>query len=173
MKKTQQHDICSQRRLIRLGGGRNLGSWAFQWKHSKDWSDCANAQTDLRLRRANMSFCWFCHSQTQVRFLLVLLLFSVSLLNKLSRLTTKPAKWLCAQRRQISLGIRPVWSVFAVRMKKARVLSYPLSAQQRLLIRLGGCAGWSESSLGAHAILLVLSWGRSRKSYNQEGRLSG
>ena len=48
--------------------------------------------------------------------------------------------------------------VFTVRMKKAWVLSYPLSAQQRLrsawasaksLIRLGGCPGWSESSLGA------------------------
>ena len=38
--------------------------------------------------------------------------------------------------------------VFAVRMKKAWVLSYPLSAQRRL-IRLGGCPGWSESSLGA------------------------
>ena len=28
----------------------------------------------------------------------------------MSRLMTKPTKWLCAQRRQISLGIRPVWS---------------------------------------------------------------
>ena len=37
--------------------------------------------------------------------------------------------------------------VFAVRMKKPSVLSYPLSAQWRL----GGCPGWSESSLGAHA----------------------
>ena len=37
--------------------------------------------------------------------------------------------------------------VFAVRLKKAWVLSYPLSAQWRL-IRLGGCPGWSESSLG-------------------------
>ena len=37
--------------------------------------------------------------------------------------------------------------VFAVRMKKAWVLSYPLSAQRRL-IRLGGCLGWSESLLG-------------------------
>ena len=27
------------------------------------------------------------------------------------------------------------------------------------LIRLGGCPGWSESSLGAHVSLLVLSWG--------------
>ena len=40
--------------------------------------------------------------------------------------------------------------VFAVYMKKAWVLSYPLSAQRRL-IRLGGCPGWSESSLGAHS----------------------
>ena len=50
--------------------------------------------------------------------------------------------------------------VFAVRMKKVWVLSYPLSAQWRL-IRLGRCPGWSESPLGAHAILLVLSWGGS------------
>ena len=61
--------------------------------------------------------------------------------------------------------------VFAVRMKKAWVLSYPLSAQRRLwsdwesslcaqwvakdtaktLIRLGGCPVWSESLLGAHS----------------------
>ena len=40
--------------------------------------------------------------------------------------------------------------VFAVRMKKLWVLSYPLSTQWRL-IRLGGCPGWSESSLGAHS----------------------
>ena len=34
--------------------------------------------------------------------------------------------------------------VFAVRMKKAWALSYPVSAERRL-IRLGGCPGWSES----------------------------
>ena len=28
----------------------------------------------------------------------------------MSRNMTKPTKWVCAQRRQISLGIRPVWS---------------------------------------------------------------
>ena len=50
--------------------------------------------------------------------------------------------------------------VFAVGMKKAWVLSYPLSAQRRLN-RLGGCLGWSKSSLGAHATLLVLSRGGS------------
>ena len=41
--------------------------------------------------------------------------------------------------------------VSAVCMKKAWVLSYPLSAQRRL-IRLGRCPGWSESSLDAHSL---------------------
>ena len=41
--------------------------------------------------------------------------------------------------------------VFAVRMKKVWVLSCPLSAQRRL-IRLGGCPGWSEYSLGAQSL---------------------
>ena len=55
-------------------------------------------------------------------------------------------------------SIRTVWSVFAVRMKKHWIRSCPFSALRRL-IRLGGCPGWSESSLGAQMILLVLSWG--------------
>ena len=37
-------------------------------------------------------------------------------------------------------------------MKKAGVPSYPLSAKAKTLIRLGGCPGWSESSLGAHSL---------------------
>ena len=41
--------------------------------------------------------------------------------------------------------------VFDVRMKKAWVLSYPLSVQRRL-IRLGWRPGWSESSLGVHSL---------------------
>ena len=48
--------------------------------------------------------------------------------------------------------------VFAVRMKKAWVLSYPLSTQRRL-IRMGRCPGWSESLLGTHHFLgFVLCW---------------
>ena len=50
---------------------------------------------------------------------------------------------------------------FAVRMKKAWVFSYPLSAQRRL-IRVGGCPGWSGSSLGtrhfAGFIMRQLKW---------------
>ena len=52
---------------------------------------------------------------------------------QMSHLTTKPTKWHVHQAKtQISLGICPVWSVFAACMKKAWVHSYPLSAQQRL-----------------------------------------
>ena len=55
----------------------------------------------------------------------------------------KPTKWH-VRPAKTQISIRPVWSVFAVGLKKAWVLSYPLSAQRRL-ISLGG----SESSLGA------------------------
>ena len=43
--------------------------------------------------------------------------------DKTNNMTVRPAK------TQISLGIRPVWSVFAVRMKKHWVLSYALIAK--------------------------------------------
>ena len=65
---------------------------------------------------------------------------------------TKPTKWpVCPAKTQISLGIHSLIRVFAVRTKKHWTLNYLLSAQCRL-IRLGGCTGWSESSLGAHII---------------------
>ena len=43
----------------------------------------------------------------------------------------------------------------------------------KTLIRLGGCPGWSESSLGAYAVVLVLSWGGSysRKSAMKRNEL--
>ena len=55
--------------------------------------------------------------------------------------------------------------VFAVHMKKALVLSYPLSAQWRL-IRLGGCSGWSESSLGGRTVTLLVLSCRGSYYYN-------
>ena len=73
----------------------------------------------------------------------------------------KTNKVACAPAKTDQPGHPPsLIRVFAVRMKKPWVLSYPLSAQRRL-IRLGGCHGWSEPALGAHATLLVLSWGGS------------
>ena len=67
----------------------------------------------------------------------------------------KPTKWhVRTAMTQIGLGMRPVWSVFTVRMKKAWVLSYPLSAQRRLI------AGRTAT--------FVLSWGGSNQ-YPQDG----
>ena len=49
--------------------------------------------------------------------------------------------------------------VFAVRSVGSK--GPKVSWTVKTLIRLGGCPGWSESSLGAHATLLVLSRGGS------------
>ena len=40
----------------------------------------------------------------------------------------------------------------------------------KTLIRLGGCPGWSESLLGEHAILLVLSWGSINYALSKQSR---
>ena len=50
---------------------------------------------------------------------------------------TKPTKWLCPAKTQISLG--QVWSIFTVRMMTLWVLSYPLSGQRRLWSDWAGC----------------------------------
>ena len=64
---------------------------------------------------------------------------------KMSKLMTEPTNWhVRPAKTQISLGILPVWSVFAVRMKKAWVMP-------RLI--------WVFA--GRTVILLVLSWGGS------------
>ena len=70
---------------------------------------------------------------------------------------------LSAQRRLWSdwVDAQAHLSLHSVCLKRNWVLIYTLSAQRRL-IRLGGCPGWSESSLGTKVILLVLSWGGSK-----------
>ena len=79
----------------------------------------------------------------------------------MSHLLTKPTKCCVHPAKTDQPGHPPsLIRIFTVRMKKAWFLCYPVSAQWRL-IRLGGCPGWSESSLGAKVILLVLSWGSS------------
>ena len=69
----------------------------------------------------------------------------------LRRRMTKPPKW----------HVRPAKTQIAVRMRKHWAL-ITYWAHSKTLIRLGGCSGWSESSLGAHDILLVLSCGGSQ-----------
>ena len=65
----------------------------------------------------------------------------------------KPTKWLCAQRR-----VRSAWasaqSDQSLRCPHEKSFGPKLSIMRtaKTLIRLGGCPGWSESSLGAHSL---------------------
>ena len=70
---------------------------------------------------------------------------------------------MCAQRRQISLGILPVWSESSLSVW--RKLGYLAThwAHSEDSDQTGGCPGWSEFSLCAYAILLVLSCASSNK----------
>ena len=74
--------------------------------------------------------------------------------DKTNKVTVRSAK------TQINLGIRPVWSVFALRMKKVWVLGYPLSAQRR-----SDQTGWMPRLIWVFAwrtvTSLILSWGGS------------
>ena len=72
---------------------------------------------------------------------------------KTNKMAVRPAK------TQISLGIRPVWSVFAMRSVGSKGPKLSSCGQQSLV----ECPGWSESSLGAKIIVFVLSWGGSYK----------
>ena len=69
---------------------------------------------------------------------------------EMSRDMTKPAKLLCAQRR-----LRSPWASAQSDQSLRCALSGQLRTQgsfmrtAKTLIRLGGCPGWSESSLGA------------------------
>ena len=69
---------------------------------------------------------------------------------------------MCAQRR-----LRSAWvsaqSDQSLRCSHEECCGpyLPIERTAQTLIRLGRCPGWPESPLGAHAILLVLSWGGS------------
>ena len=77
----------------------------------------------------------------------------------MNRLMTKPTnRYVRPAKTQLSLGIRPIWSESLLCALRTQGF---FMRTVRTLIRLDGCPGWSESSLGAHAILLVLSWGGS------------
>ena len=85
---------------------------------------------------------------------------------------TKPTKWLCTQRR-----LRSASAVFDVRMKKAWVFSYPLSAQRRLWsvwadaqIRLGIRLAESSLSGWRKPVSLATHWAHSEAS-DQSGRM--
>ena len=68
----------------------------------------------------------------------------------MSRDKTKPTKWVCAQQR-----LRSAWasaqSDQSLRCLHEETLGpwLPIERTVKTLIRLGGCPGWSESSLGS------------------------
>ena len=59
-----------------LSTQRPLGSLATHWAQSEDWSDWADAQADLSIHWAQMSFCLFCHELAQM-----IIIFHTSLRN--------------------------------------------------------------------------------------------
>ena len=66
---------------------------------------------------------------------------------------TKPTKWVCAQRR-----LRSAWASAQSdqNLRCPQEESFgpylPIKRTVKTLIRLGGCPGWSESSLGAQSL---------------------
>ena len=83
------------------------------------------------------------------------------LAKRMSQFLTKPTKWhVRLAKTQISLDICPVYQSLLCAQWVAKAQAFFIRTA-KTLIRLGGCPGWSESSLGAHAILLVLLCGES------------
>ena len=87
---------------------------------------------------------------TVIPILMRLFTFFVS--NYTSRDMTKPTKWVCAQRRLRS-ACASAQSDRSLRCPHEEPLGLylPIERTAKTLIRLGGCPGWSESSLGAHS----------------------
>ena len=90
--------------------------------------------------------------------------------NKMTFVPSEDSAWASAQSAQSSLSTwrnigssathwahckdsLSAWKTFGPQL--------PIERTVKTLIRMGGCPGWSESSLGANIILLVLSWSSS------------
>ena len=81
----------------------------------------------------------------------------------MSHLMTKPTKWhVRPVKSQISFAS---WSESLLCAQWVAKGPSFLHATAETLIRLGGCPGWSESSLVIHAILLVLTRGGSNHDW--------
>ena len=79
----------------------------------------------------------------------------------MSCLMTKPTKWVCASID----SDQPDRSLHCPHEETSGP-KLPIKRTVKTLIRLGGCPGCSESLLGAHATLLVLSWDGSYPEVN-------
>ena len=76
-RQNQQYDLCAQQRLRSDWADYNQSLCCalygiaedpmFLHADSEDWSDSTDAQADLSLRWAQMSFCWFCHEAAHMQ----------------------------------------------------------------------------------------------------------
>ena len=74
---------------------------------------------------------------------------------------TKPTKWCMPSEDSDQSGHLHVWSESRCVLYGSPRTKCFLMRTAKTLIRLGGCPGWSESSLGAQVILLILSFAGS------------
>ena len=90
-------------------------------------------------------------SESSLYALWIAIRTQTSFMRTKARQNVRPAK------TQVSFGIRPVWSESLLCAQWVAIRTQAFSMlTAKTLIRLGGCPGWSESSVGAQAILLVL-----------------
>ena len=102
----------------------------------------------------------FSHDLAHLKKTLSTCISSVKVGCQMSHLLTKPTKWhVHPAKTQISLGIHPVWSESLLCTQWVAKDSSFLHADSEDWSDWADASSWSESSLGAHAILLVLSWG--------------
>ena len=93
---------------------------------------------------------WSCSAERY--FVRSMIIFSHASQQNMSRLITKPTQWQCVQRR-----FRSAWASAQSDQSHRCALNGKLRTQAffmrtaKTLIRLGGCPGWSESSLGAQS----------------------
>ena len=122
------------------------------------WSDWADAQADLSLRWAHSLIVGFVMRRL-INSFRYLSIFVNSCIIRTALQHDKTNSMACAYSEDSEQPEhRPsLIRAFAGRMKKHWALSYTYWAHSEASDQ----TGWSESSLGAHVILLVLSWGCS------------
>ena len=85
---------------------------------------------------------------------------------------TKQTKWLVSPvKTQFNMCIRTVWSKSSLCAQWVAKEPGLLHADSEDSVRLGRCPGWSESSLGAQFILLLLSCGSSNSIFQKRAKL--
>ena len=137
--QSQENGMCAQQRLRSAWASAQYDqSSLFTWRKlgslAAHWADSEDSDQTGRMPRLIWVFAW-------CTVILLVLSWGGSYTesyccwDEISKicLMTKPTKWhVRPVKTQISLGILPVWSVFAFRIKKAWIFSYPLSTQRSL-----------------------------------------